>query len=68
MRNFIFTITPLFFSKNEGLKKGREEGRSEREHEITKNLLLKSIDVDTVVSSTGLSIEVVTAVKDELGL
>ncbi|MGE0198129.1 MAG: hypothetical protein AB7S94_05140, partial [Simkaniaceae bacterium] len=41
----------------EGLKKGRQEGRQERDREIALKMLKRGRSIDEIVEDTGLSIE-----------
>ena len=48
-------------ARNEGREEGREEGEKLKALEIAKNMLLMSIDVETIARATGLSVEEVEA-------
>ena len=54
--------------KAEGMEKGKaegmEKGKAERDIEIAKNLLLLNIPLDTISSSTGLSLSELQKLKD----
>ncbi len=47
----------------EGCAEGREEGRAESRAEIAKNLLSLHIPMDTIVSTTGMSVEEIEKLK-----
>ena len=49
----------------EGLAKGREEGREERNMEVAINLLQLGTPCEIVAKATGLSVEVVTKLKEQ---
>ena len=50
----------------EGLSKGREEGREERNLEVAINLLQLGTPCEIVSKATGLSIEEVAKLKEEV--
>ena len=50
----------------EGLAKGREEGREERNMEVAINLLQLGTPCEIVAKATGLSLEDVTKLKEEV--
>ena len=50
----------------EGLSKGREEGREERNMEVAINLLHLGTPCEIVAKATGLSLEKVAKLKDEV--
>ena len=54
-------------SLEEGLAKGREEGREERNMEVAINFLKLGTPCEVVAKATGLSLEEVTKLKDSLG-
>ncbi|ONI56441.1 putative transposase [Wolbachia pipientis wUni] len=47
-------------------EKGREEGRKEREIEVTKAMLANNVDVNTIVKFTGLSISEIEELSGNL--
>jgi len=53
--------------KKEGLQEGKKEGKKEGEQEallkVARNLLIKGIDISTIISSTGLTKEVIKSLK-----
>lgn len=50
-----------------GVKKGRKEGRQERDFEIASKLILAGLlDFESISEVTGLSLETVKALKDEI--
>ena len=55
-------------SRKEGREEGRKEGRKEGEKrakiEIAKNLLLAKVDINTIVISTGLSVEEIKKISN----
>ena len=53
-------------SLEEGLAKGREEGREERNLEVAINLLQLGTPCEIVAKATGLSLEEVTKLKESL--
>ena len=50
----------------EGLAKGREEGREERNMEVAINLLQLGTPCEIVAKATGLSLEEVAKLKEEV--
>ena len=50
----------------EGLEKGREEGREERNLEVAINLLQLGTPCEIVAKATGLSLEEVAKLKEEV--
>ena len=50
----------------EGLVKGREEGREERNMEVAINLLQLGTPCEIVAKATGLSLEEVVKLKEEV--
>ena len=50
----------------EGLAKGREEGREERNLEVAINLLQLGTPCEIVAKATGLSLEEVAKLKEEV--
>ena len=53
-------------SLEEGLAKGREEGREERNLEVAINFLRLGTPCEIVAKATGLSIEEVAKLKEEV--
>ncbi len=53
-------------SLEEGLAKGREEGREERNLEVAINLLQLGTPCEIVAKATGLSLEEVAKLKESL--
>ena len=53
-------------SLEEGLAKGREEGREERNMEVAINLLQLGTPCEIVAKATGLSLEEVAKLKEEV--
>ena len=53
-------------SLEEGLAKGREEGREERNLEVAINLLQLGTPCEIVAKATGLSLDEVTKLKESL--
>ena len=53
-------------SLEEGLAKGREEGREERNIEVAINLLQLGTPCEIVAKATGLSLDEVTKLKESL--
>ena len=49
-------IAALDYQYDKGIEKGIEKGKTERDLEIAKNLLLQNIPLDTISSATGLSL------------
>ena len=50
----------------EGLAKGREEGREEERNSIVLKMLQNNLPVQTICDVTGLSLEEVTKLKEEV--
>ena len=53
-------------AREEGLKEGHEEGSKEKSIEIAKNMLEENVSLDKIVKYTGLSIEEIEKLKNEL--
>ena len=51
--------------KEKSRKEGREEGEKRAKIEIAKNLILAKVDINTIVISTGLSVEEIETIKDK---
>ncbi|ARF12830.1 hypothetical protein SporoS204_00770 [Sporosarcina ureae] len=51
-----------------GIEQGIEQGKTEEKEHIARKLLLKDLDIELVVETTGLSLERVQEMKAELGL
>ena len=49
----------------EGIKKGKEEGKKERDIEIAKASLKQGIDINTISIITGLAIQEIEKLKKE---
>ncbi len=49
-----------------GRKEGREEGRKEEKLSLARNLLLKGMVIDIIQEITGLSLEEISKLQDEL--
>jgi predicted transposase/invertase (TIGR01784 family) len=47
-------------------KKGKIEGKIEREIEIAKNMIKKGFDDETIAEVTGLTIEQIQALREEM--
>jgi hypothetical protein len=52
------------FSDEEYLVDVKKEAKKEREIEIAKNLLSAKVDINTIVISTGLSVEEIERIKN----
>ena len=52
--------------KEEGLKKGREEGRGEERLKIAMNLIRVGASCEIIAQATGLSVEEVSRLKEEM--
>jgi predicted transposase/invertase (TIGR01784 family) len=46
-----------------GIKKGIEKGKKQEKLNIAKNLLLAKIDIETIIKSTGLSVDEIKKIK-----
>ena len=57
LKQFRDTYAVTEYAKKEGREKGIAEGRAEREREIARNLKDKCVPLETIATSTGLSIE-----------
>jgi predicted transposase/invertase (TIGR01784 family) len=51
--------------KEKSRKEGREEGEKRAKIEIAKNLLSAKVNINTIVISTGLSVEEIETIKDK---
>ena len=51
-------------SRKEGRQEGREEGEKRAKIEIAKNLISAKVDINTIVISTGLSVEEIKRIKN----
>lgn len=56
----------LVRGREEGRAEGREEGRDERNKEVAINLLQLGTPCEVVAKATGLSLEKVTKLKEEV--
>ncbi len=54
------------WAEEKGLIKGREEGRKEEKLSLARNLLLKGMVIDIIQEITGLSLEEISKLQDEL--
>jgi predicted transposase/invertase (TIGR01784 family) len=50
--------------KEKSRKEGREEGEKRAKIEIAKNLISAKVDINTIVISTGLSVEEIKRIKN----
>ncbi len=58
--------TYLEEGRREGIKQGTEQGRNEREKEIAIEALKQGLPIETIVSLTGLSKDVIEKIKQEI--
>ena len=59
-------LTGLFRGKEEGIEKGKLEGKLETQTLIVKNLLESSVSDDIILKSTNISIEELEKIKKEI--
>ena len=61
-----YTKTEIYgmIEREEGKEEGREEGREEEKQEIAKKLLKNNVDIEIIISSTGLSKEEIENLKE----
>ena len=62
--NKMYKDSLLYSAKSEGERVGEIKGEKKKSLEIAKNLLKAKIDINTIVLSTGLSIEEIEKLKD----
>ena len=66
IREKYYTLKGKEEGRQEGIKEGRQEGREEEKIKNAINFLNLGISVDIVAQGTGLSLEEVNKIKDEL--
>ncbi|MGL9717795.1 MAG: Rpn family recombination-promoting nuclease/putative transposase, partial [Wolbachia sp.] len=52
--------------REEGIQIGHEKGRKEREVEVAKNLLKAGVSIDLIAESTGLSLDEIEQLQEEI--
>ena len=57
---------PLYDARQAGLREGRLEGEREAKFATARNLLKKNISAEIIAECTGLSLEEVQKIKQEL--
>ncbi len=56
----------LIEGEKKGIIRGRKEGRKEEKLSLARNLLLKDMEIDIIREITGLSLEEISKLQDEL--
>jgi predicted transposase/invertase (TIGR01784 family) len=61
-------LSMLRYAEQQGIEKGREEGRTAEKRSIARNLLQTGLSLSIVAQSTGLSVEQIDVLKNDLSV
>ena len=62
--NIVILRDNIYTERAEGRAEGREEGREEERFKIASNLLAQGIEIPSIATATGLTVDQIAQLKD----